>query len=72
MGRVAADVPGAPSVHGARGCSAASLMLAALLPQRDAAKKAKDWATADAIRQRVAAAGWKIVDTPQGARLEKA
>ena len=46
--------------------------LVALLPQRDAAKKAKDWATADAIRQRVAAAGWKIVDTPQGARLEKA
>jgi cysteinyl-tRNA synthetase len=46
--------------------------LIALLPARDAAKKAKDWATADAIRQQVAAAGWKIVDTPQGARLEKA
>ncbi|MFO0278074.1 MAG: cysteine--tRNA ligase, partial [Planctomycetota bacterium] len=46
--------------------------LVALLPERDAAKKAKDWAAADAIRQRVAAAGWKIVDTPQGARLEKA
>jgi cysteinyl-tRNA synthetase len=46
--------------------------LLALLPARDAAKKAKDWATADAIRQQVAAAGWKIVDTAQGARLEKA
>jgi len=46
--------------------------LLALLPERAAAKKAKDFAAADRIRDRVAAAGWKIVDTPQGARLEKA
>jgi cysteinyl-tRNA synthetase len=46
--------------------------LLALLPQRKAAKQAKDWATADRIRDQVAAAGWKIVDTPSGARLEKA
>ena len=46
--------------------------LLALLPQRKAAKQAKDWATADRIRDQVAAAGWKIVDAPSGARLEKA
>ena len=45
--------------------------LLALLPQRKAAKQAKDFATADRIRDQVAAAGWKIVDTPTGARLEK-
>ena len=43
-----------------------------LLAQRVAAKAAKDWAQADALRARIAAAGWKIVDTAQGARLEKA
>jgi cysteinyl-tRNA synthetase len=46
--------------------------LLALLPERAAAKRAKDFATADRIRDRIAAAGWRIVDTPDGARLEKA
>ncbi|HEB54197.1 MAG TPA: cysteine--tRNA ligase, partial [bacterium] len=46
--------------------------LQALLAERKQAKADKDWARADAIRDQVAAAGWKIVDTPQGARLEKA
>jgi cysteinyl-tRNA synthetase len=43
-----------------------------LLQQRTAAKQDKDWATADRLRDEIAAAGWKIVDTAQGARLEKA
>jgi|KBSSwiStaDraftv2_1062776.scaffolds.fasta_scaffold166831_2 cysteinyl-tRNA synthetase len=42
-----------------------------LAAQRYAAKKAKDFAAADRIRDQIAAAGWKIVDTTQGARLEK-
>lgn len=46
--------------------------LLALLDQRKAAKANKDWAAADKIRDEVSAAGWKIVDTPAGARLEKA
>ncbi|MFT7536626.1 MAG: cysteinyl-tRNA synthetase [Hyphomicrobiaceae bacterium] len=46
--------------------------LLALLDQRKAAKANKDWAAADKIRDEVNAAGWKIVDTPAGARLEKA
>jgi cysteinyl-tRNA synthetase len=32
---------------------------------------AKDWATADRLRDQIAQAGWKIVDGPQGARLER-
>lgn len=46
--------------------------LLALLDQRKEAKANKDWAAADKIRDEVSAAGWKIVDTPAGARLEKA
>ncbi len=42
------------------------------LEARTAAKKAKDWPAADALRDEIAAAGWKIVDTPQGPRLEPA
>lgn len=42
------------------------------LAARNAARKAKDWATADRLRDEIAAAGWKIVDAPTGARLEKA
>jgi cysteinyl-tRNA synthetase len=45
--------------------------LVALLDQRKDAKASKDWAAADRIREEIAAAGWKIVDTPAGARLEK-
>ena len=41
------------------------------LRERNAAKAAKDWATADRLRGEILAAGWKIVDTPQGARLER-
>jgi cysteinyl-tRNA synthetase len=44
----------------------------ALLDKRKAAKASKDWATADQIRDEIAAAGWKIVDAADGARLEKA
>lgn len=46
--------------------------LVALLDKRMAAKANKDWATADQIRDEIAAAGWKIVDAAAGARLEKA
>lgn len=46
--------------------------LVALLDKRMAAKANKDWATADQIRDEIAASGWKIVDAAAGARLEKA
>ena len=38
----------------------------ALLEERTAAKKAKDFARADQIRNELAARGITIVDTPQG------
>ena len=42
-----------------------------LLAQRTQARKAKDWAKADGIRAQLAAMGFKVVDTPQGAHLER-
>jgi cysteinyl-tRNA synthetase len=45
--------------------------LVAKMQRRDEAKRNKDWALADRLRDEVAAAGWKIVDTPQGPRLEQ-
>lgn len=43
----------------------------ALIDQRAAARAGKDWAASDALRDRIAAAGWKVVDTKEGQRLEK-
>jgi len=43
----------------------------ALLEERAAARKAKDFARADAIRDELAAQGWVIEDTPNGARLKR-
>ncbi|MHC5066123.1 MAG: cysteine--tRNA ligase [Planctomycetota bacterium] len=45
--------------------------LQALLDQRQEARKAKDWAKADAMRDELQARGWKIVDGPEGSRLER-
>ena len=43
----------------------------ALVAQRTAAKKAKDFATADRIRDELKARGVEIIDTPQGAKWRK-
>jgi cysteinyl-tRNA synthetase len=45
-----------------------------LITQREEARKAKDWKTADAIRQQLKTMGITIEDTPQGVRwkIEKA
>jgi cysteinyl-tRNA synthetase len=45
--------------------------LNALLEQRKAARKAKDFKRADAIRYELKAKGWVIEDTPKGARLKR-
>jgi cysteinyl-tRNA synthetase len=42
----------------------------ALAEQRQAARKEKRWADADALRNQVAAAGYEIEDTPQGPRVK--
>ena len=41
-------------------------LIQAELATRAEARAAKDWATADAVRDRLAAAGIEVVDTPQG------
>ena len=42
-----------------------------LVEKRAVAKKAKDWATADAIRAQLTELGWAVKDTAQGPQLSK-
>jgi len=42
-----------------------------LVAQREDARKARDFAASDALRARVAAAGYTIEDTPQGPRVHR-
>lgn len=46
--------------------------MAELIVKRAEARAAKDWGAADAIRDQIAAAGWIVVDSADGARLERA
>jgi cysteinyl-tRNA synthetase len=48
--------------------NAIDVLVAGLLEQRNEARAAKDWATADAIRDRIKAAGIEVEDTPDGPR----
>jgi cysteinyl-tRNA synthetase len=43
-----------------------------LLELREAARKNKDWATADRVRDGLAAAGFEVQDTPDGAKWRRA
>lgn len=45
--------------------------LLALLEERQAARKAKDFSRADAIRDELKAKGWAIEDTPKGPKLKR-
>jgi len=45
---------------------AVDALVATLLDQRQAARAAKDFATADAIRDQIKAAGIEVEDTPSG------
>jgi cysteinyl-tRNA synthetase len=45
--------------------------ITALLEARQAARKAKDFKRADAIRDELKSKGWMIEDTPKGARAKK-
>jgi cysteinyl-tRNA synthetase len=44
---------------------------AALATERDAARAAKHWAKADALRDELVALGWKLEDGPDGTRLSR-
>ena len=52
--------------------SAAPAAVTALADKRWAAKQAKDFATADALRQELTAAGWSMLDRKDGYSLEPA
>ncbi len=56
---------------GRKGSEEASPDIQALLEQRQAARKAKDFKRADAVRDELKAKGWQIEDTPKGARLKR-
>ena len=57
---------GGSSAHEARLTAAVDSLVGALLEQRAAARAAKDFAAADAIRDQLKAAGIELEDTPQG------
>ena len=59
----------AAEVAGYEGASKAEAV-EALLEARAEARKAKNWAVADAVRDGMAGLGFTIMDTPQGARVE--
>lgn len=42
-----------------------------LLAQREAARKAKNFKEADALRAKIAQLGYEVIDTPQGPKLKK-
>lgn len=45
--------------------------VAALLQQRAAARAARDWTTADALREAIRQQGYEVEDTPSGTRWHK-
>ncbi len=58
-------------VDGESSDDAVSAEVEALLVERTEARAAKDWARADAARDKLAELGYTVMDTPQGPRLEK-
>jgi cysteinyl-tRNA synthetase len=59
---------GGPSTDDGRLTQAVDVLVRGLLEQRAQARESKDWATADAIRDRIKAAGIEIEDTPEGSK----
>jgi len=49
----------------------APLEIQKMLEERERARKARDFATSDRIRDELAAAGYVIEDTPQGPRVKQ-
>jgi cysteinyl-tRNA synthetase len=58
--------PSAGASDDARLTSAVDALVAGLLEERAAARAGQDWGRADAIRDRIAAAGIAVEDTPDG------
>jgi cyanophycinase-like exopeptidase len=45
--------------------------VAALIDEREAARRARDWARADALREQIAGLGYAVTDTPEGPRWQR-
>ena len=45
--------------------------VASLIQRREAARRSRDWATADKLRDILEALGYQVMDTPQGPRWER-
>jgi cysteinyl-tRNA synthetase len=54
-----------------KGSDEADEAVKALAADRENARKAKNWAESDRIREKLAGLGWEIRDTPQGPKLKK-
>lgn len=42
-----------------------------LVNQRQSARIEKDWRKADSLREQIVSLGWMVIDTPEGAKLER-
>lgn len=67
-----AELVGLAQEHGCYDGTSPEEAAQALLEKRAAARAARDWGTADAIRDELTALGLSIEDTAQGARVRKA
>ena len=54
-----------------RPSDAAPAEVTALVEARTAARAARDWARADALRAELEALGWDVTDTPDGPELTR-
>jgi cysteinyl-tRNA synthetase len=45
--------------------------VATLIQQREAARAARDWSTADALREAIRQRGYEVEDTPSGTRWRR-
>ena len=67
--RLVDEAGGSPEVGGVAGGDGPPPEVEALLAEREAARAARDWTTADAKRDALTALGWEVRDTPDGPRL---
>ena len=64
-------IPGEQPAEGGRDEVLVGSLMEILLELRRSARERKDWATADAIRNKLQAAGIVVEDSPQGARWKR-
>ena len=71
LGRTVALLTGAMGLRLGGAQDEVDLETKALAAERDAARAAKDFARADALRDQLQDAGWVVEDTPEGTALHR-